>query len=135
MKNIVAFFVLTFLLIGCKNDIVKKPNTLIEREKMIEIIYDLSVLEALKSQTMGQQMSYPKPFELIKEKYHVDSLTFVQNTQYYASDLKDYKRMYNEVKKKIEAETAKLEGNTQQAPEDIEHDKLNKELIEVESIR
>ena len=122
MKKIFFLFCCTFFIFSCKNEIVKEPKNLIERDKMIEIIYDLSVLEALKSQTMGQQANYPKPFEMIKEKYKIDSLTFVQNTQYYASDIKDYKRMYNEVKKKLEKESAKLNNGNQEAPEDIEHD-------------
>ena len=120
MKKYILILSLLCIVSSCKNEIVKEPKIRIERDQMIEILYDLAILEALKSQTMGQQTNYPKPFELIKEKYKIDSLTFVQNTQFYASDLKDYKKIYNEVKKKLDQESAKLNNENQIAPENIE---------------
>ena len=82
---------------------------------MVDIIYDLALLEAAKSQTSGT-LSYPKPIEFIKNKYKVDSLTFAQSTQYYASDIKDYKKMYNEVKERLNANTIKLNGGKPLVP-------------------
>lgn len=122
MKKIALLFSLIFCISSCKNETIKAPKKIIERDQMIEILYDLSVLEALKSQTMGDQNQYPKPFELIKEKYKIDSLTFVQNTQFYASDIEDYKKMYGEVKKKLDVESAKLNNGEQKAPVNIEQD-------------
>ncbi len=122
MKKIALLVSLIFCISSCINETIKAPKKIIERDQMIEILYDLSVLEALKSQTMGGQTTYPKPFELIKEKYKIDSLTFVQNTQFYASDLEDYKKLYAEVKKKLDAESAKLDNGEQKAPENIEQD-------------
>ena len=82
---------------------------------MVDIIYDLALLEAAKSQTSGT-LIYPKPIEFIKNKYKVDSLTFAQSTQYYASDIKDYKKMYNEVKERLNANTIKLNGGKPLVP-------------------
>ncbi len=116
MKKIVLFILaLLFFTISCKDTTVKKPKNLIERKKMVDIIYDLALLEAAKSQTSGT-LSYPKPIEFIKNKYKVDSLTFAQSTQYYASDIKDYKKMYNEVKERLNANTIKLNGGKPLVP-------------------
>ena len=116
MKKIVLFIIaLLFFTISCKDTTVKKPKNLIERKKMVDIIYDLALLEAAKSQTSGT-LSYPKPIEFIKNKYKVDSLTFAQSTQYYASDIKDYKKMYNEVKERLNANTIKLNGGKPLVP-------------------
>ena len=82
---------------------------------MIDIIYDLAILEGVKSQTAGT-LKYPKAIEFIKNKYKVDSLTFAQSTQYYASDIKDYKKMYDEVKKRLDAESLKISGGKPVAP-------------------
>ena len=76
---------------------------------MVAIIYDLSVLEAAKSQTSGIY-HYPKSSQFLKEKYKVDSLTFAQSSQYYASDMKEYKKMYDEVKARLQTEYTKLNG-------------------------
>lgn len=111
MKKIVFLLIsLLFIATSCKDEIVKKPKTLVDRAKMIDILYDLSLLETLKSQSMGEQHSYPQPIPFIKSKYKIDSITFVQNTQYYASDIKNYKKMYDEVKNRLEEDSKKLEG-------------------------
>lgn len=99
----------SFVIFSCKEDVVSKPKNLIERDKMVAIIYDLSVLEAAKSQTSGIY-HYPKYSQFLKEKYKVDSLTFAQSTQYYASDMKEYKKIYDEVKARLQSENTKLNG-------------------------
>lgn len=109
-KIIIVLISLVFITISCKKDIVKEPKIIVDRDVMINIIYDLSVLEAMKTQTMGVQNSYPKATEFIKKKYKIDSLTFAQNTQYYAQDIKDYKKMYEEVKDRLLQDTEKISG-------------------------
>jgi hypothetical protein len=108
-KIILVLLAVAFATTSCQDNVVKKPKNLIDKDDMINIIYDLSVLEAMKSQTMGVH-TYPKPFEFLKKKYKVDSLTFVQNTQYYASDINEYKKMYEKVKEKIDKETKKIDA-------------------------
>lgn len=120
MKKIVIILItLLFITISCKKDIVKEPKILVERDVMVNIIYDLSILEAMKSQTMGVQNSYPKATVFIKKKYKIDSLTFAQNTQYYAQDIKEYKKMYEEVKERLLADSEKANGGKKQ-PVDLE---------------
>jgi ABC-type phosphate transport system auxiliary subunit len=108
-KLILLFIVIILTTVSCKDEVIEKPKNLIERNKMVDIIYDLVILEAAKSQVSGVQ-SYPKATKFIKEKYKIDSLTFAQSTQYYASDLKEYKKMYDEVKERLNAENKKLNG-------------------------
>ena len=102
MKKLVPFLaILTFL--GCKEDVVKQPKHLIEKSKMVNIMYDLALLEAIKYQNpavLDSNQIHPKQF--IYKKYGVDSLQLAQNNVYYASDYKNYKIMYEEVVKRIE---------------------------------
>jgi hypothetical protein len=110
MKKIVfILFIISFVILSCKNEIVEKPKNLIDKDKMKEIIYDLAILEAAINQGSATQ-KYPKASVFLKEKYKVDSLTFAQNTQYYASDIKEYKKMYEEVKERLDKENKKLSG-------------------------
>ena len=102
MKKLLPFFVILTVL-GCKEDLVKKPKHLIDRQQMVNIMYDLSVLEAIKYQNpavLDSNQIHPKQF--IYKKYGVDSLQLAQNNVYYASDYKNYKIMYEEVVKRIE---------------------------------
>ncbi|MEC4004056.1 DUF4296 domain-containing protein [Flavobacterium sp. SUN052] len=108
-KLILLFIAIAFVTSSCKNDAAEKPKNLIERDKMVAIIYDLAILDASRTQTSGTQ-TYPKATEFLKKKYKVDSLTFAKSTQYYASDLKEYKKMYDEVKERLTAQNTKLNG-------------------------
>ena len=94
---------------SCKKEIVEKPSKLIDEDKMVDIIYDLTVMEAIKSEVMLQS----KPInqrEYIYKKYHIDSLQFAQSNHYYASDIANYKKIYEKVSNKIEAEQKQAEA-------------------------
>ena len=103
------FLAVSFVILSCKDEVVAKPKNLIERDKMVTIIYDLSIFEAAKSQTSGIYQ-YPKASKFLMEKYKVDSLTFAQSAQYYATDMKEYKKIYDEVKERLKTQNSKLNG-------------------------
>jgi hypothetical protein len=103
MKKIVTFLVVLVLLVSCKKELVKKPNHLIEREKMVNIMYDLSILEAIKVQNPASIDSFKlNPNQYIFKKYKIDSLQFAQSNIYYAADYKEYEKMFTEIKLRID---------------------------------
>lgn len=108
-KALFVLFVVSFVTLSCNEEIVEKPKNLIEKDKMKEIIYDLAILESARNQTSTTH-KYPKASVFLKEKYKVDSLTFAKSTQYYASDIKEYKKMYEEVKERLDKENKKMNG-------------------------
>jgi hypothetical protein len=108
-KALFVLLVISFVTLSCKEEIVEKPKNLIERDKMKEIIYDLAILESARNQTSTTH-SYPKASVFLNEKYKVDSLTFAKSTQYYASDIEEYKKMYEEVKVRLDKENKKMNG-------------------------
>lgn len=100
-QSLLLFFIVVFF--SCNDKGVKKPSKLIEEEKMVDIIYDMSVLEAITSSSPGvlEDNSIDSRTYIYK-KYSIDSLQFTENSAYYASDLKNYKKMYETVEKRIE---------------------------------
>ena len=99
-KRISLVAILTLL--GCKEDLVKKPDTLIEKSKMMNIMYDLALLEAIKYQSptvLDSNQIRPKQF--IYKKYKIDSLQLAQNNVYFAADYKNYKIMFEAVVKRV----------------------------------
>ena len=99
-KRISLLAILTLL--GCKDDLVKKPDVLIEKSKMMDIMYDLALLEAIKYQNPAVLDSNQiRPKQYIYKKYKIDSLQLAQNNVYYAADYKSYKIMFEEVVKRI----------------------------------
>ncbi|MBO9582587.1 MAG: DUF4296 domain-containing protein [Flavobacterium sp.] len=102
MKNFIVIILVLFLSISCKNNVVKQPAKLIEKDKMVDIMYDLSLLEAMRYQKpLSLDSIENDPTKFIMKKYKVDSLQFAQNNMYYASDYDGYKEMFDEVNKRI----------------------------------
>src|SRR5574343_266796 len=108
LKMRLITLLLAFLLVfmGCTTAI-EKPKKLIEKDKMVDILYDIALLEAIKSQNVNGGISSKKANEFLFQKYKIDSLQWEENNKYYAADIEEYKKMYEEVKKRIQDETQK----------------------------
>ena len=106
---------ITLLIIGlfvfaCSEKAVEKPDRLISEDKMVDIFYDLAILDAMRTQ---------KPLALsdknvnvdgyIYKKYDIDSLQFAQSNRYYASEIKLYKKMYERVGKRLQNNIVKID--------------------------
>lgn len=89
------------LVAGCSNAVAEKPEKLIDEKTMASILYDLSVLEAIKTKNPGMTGSTS---EYIYKKYKIDSVQFSQNNRYYASEIGKYKSIYDEVNARLEAD-------------------------------
>lgn len=117
MKKLLVFGLIT-LFFSC-NSSVEKPKNLIGKDKMIDILYDISLLEAIKSQNINGGITSKAASEYIYKKYKIDSMQFVNSNKYYASNIEEYKKMFEEVKERLTKETLKTEGantNSQQVP-------------------
>ena len=109
MKKVVALFLIV-LLFGCQQkEVVPKPDNLIDKEIMVNILYDLSILQAAANHNTDSSVSKSVP-EFIKEKYGIDSLLFVQSNKYYASQIDTYQKMYDEVYSRVKADIAATEA-------------------------
>jgi hypothetical protein len=122
MKIVVPLFLLFTILISCQKPAVPKPDNLIDEEVMADIMYDISILEAMKSQkAFVLEANEINPNTYIYKKYKVDSLQFANSDKFYASDIKKYKEIFDKVNKRIEekiarskkANTSKLETSDQ----------------------
>lgn len=103
MKKIIPFIIVLIVLAGCKKELVKEPKHLIEKEKMVNIMYDLSLLDAMKVENPALMDSFKdNSNQYIYKKYKIDSVQFAQSNIYYAADYKEYEKMYNQVKARID---------------------------------
>ena len=109
MKQVLFLFVSLFVL-SCSKNPVPKPDNLLDEEVMVNIIYDISILQA----TDGS-MSYKltdhniKMDQYIFEKYKIDSITYSQNQRYYAADTRKYKKIYKKVLERLDQEKANIQ--------------------------
>ena len=105
MKKCIYYSALLILLISCQ-DIIKvtPPENLIERDKMENIIYDIALMNAARGFNVQQlKRNDVSPDRYVFEKHSIDSLQYAQSTVYYAADSEDYKTMYQNVQKRVEA--------------------------------
>jgi hypothetical protein len=110
MKKGVLFFILISLIFSCKEEFVKKPENLIEKDIMVDVMYDLALLEAIKYQSPNALQAHKiNPDEYIYKKYKIDSAQFVQSNMYYASDYKEYKKMYDQINSRLVKNKSLLE--------------------------
>ena len=110
MKKGVLFFILISLIFSCKEEVVKKPENLIEKDIMVDVMYDLSLLEAIKYQSPNALQAHKiNPDEYIYKKYKIGSAQFVQSNMYYASDYKEYKKMYDQINSRLVKNKSLLE--------------------------
>ena len=105
-----VFFGLCLLLFSCNDSVVDKPKKFIEQDEMVDILYDLTVMDAVRSQsyTLGVANANISPNQYIYKKYNIDSLQFAQNNRYYAANVSKYKRMYNKVSERLATKTEEI---------------------------
>lgn len=102
-KTIFYLIVVLSIFASCKKEVVKTPKNLIEKDKMVNIMYDLSLLESIKIQNATSLDSFKiNSNQYIYKKYRIDSAQFAQNNIYYAADYKEYKKMYEQVKSRLD---------------------------------
>lgn len=103
MKKILSLLVLLILFVSCKEEVVAKPDRLIEKNKMIDIMYDLAILEGIKYQNPSSLDSNKiNSADYIYQKYQIDSTQLAQSNIYYAADYVEYKNMYDLLTKRME---------------------------------
>ncbi len=101
MKKVAVLMGLMVLL-ACTDTAIKKPEKLIDETVMSAIIYDLAVMDGMKSR--NQSLSKSESSEYIYKKYNIDSLQFAQNSQYYSADINKYKKIYEKVSERLTQE-------------------------------
>ena len=83
-----------------KNNI---PENLISEEKMINIIYDMSLISVSKGINKRiLENNGMKHKTYILSKHKIDSLQFVKSNEYYSKDLEKYLYIYESVLRKLE---------------------------------
>lgn len=113
------YFILLFFfsLIACKENPIPKPENDLGAEKMEAIFYDIAILQAAQGYKTDKLLENGIDIQnYIYEKYTIDSLTFMQNQHYYASEIKKYQKIYENVLKRIEAEKTVVDTLVKKEP-------------------
>ena len=100
------FLIFLFILSSCgfiNDNENHNSENLISQEKMIDIIYDMSLISVSKGINKRiLENNGMKPKSYILKKYNIDSLQFASSNEYYSKDLEQYLFIYEKVLEKLE---------------------------------
>lgn len=137
MMKQLKYILLIVLIISCKNNSIdkpKKPDNLIPKDSMVEILYDISLVSSAKGVNKKLlENNGLVPEDYIYKKHNIDSLQFALSNEYYAFNLDAYEDIYNSVKLKLEED--KKHFQTIIFVEQKEKDSLNKIKRKQDSIK
>ena len=109
MKQIL-FLLVSLLVLSCTNNPVPKPDNLLDEKVMVDIIYDISILQATDGSMPYKLTEHNINMDqYILDKYKIDSTTYRQNQKYYAANARKYKKIYKKVIERLEQEKIKVE--------------------------
>ncbi|RBP34958.1 uncharacterized protein DUF4296 [Oceanihabitans sediminis] len=103
MKKLLYQFSI-LLIVSCSTvDKPKKPDNLLSKDKMVDIIIEMSMLNSAKG--VNKKLLEQKGIDLQKyiyNKHQIDSVQFAKSNEYYAFNMDDYQDIYAKVKDSLE---------------------------------
>ncbi|MGY5353012.1 DUF4296 domain-containing protein [Wenyingzhuangia sp. IMCC45533] len=95
--------VIILAVVGCNsNTIIKKPENLIPKEMMIDVLTDTYLSTSAKNSVNVNGEKRVNYHALIYKKYNIDSLSFNESLKYYSSDIGLNEEILKQVKIKVE---------------------------------
>lgn len=123
-----GFLLVILIFISCQDiERTEVPDNLIPRDKMVEVLTELSLLNSAKNYNKRflEETGF-KPEEFLLNKYNIDSLQLAESTRYYARNYSQFEGMYEKVQRNLEALKREL---------DIKHareERIRDSLIELQ---
>lgn len=92
----------TLCFMSCNNLDIKKPSNLISENQMVEILYDVVLINSAKGvnkQLLQKNINNPETY--IYKKHNIDSLQFAESNAYYTFKNEVYKSIYEKLELKL----------------------------------
>lgn len=109
-----AFFLLLALQLfaACQNvERPEKPDNLIAEDKLKDILYDVSLINAARDFSRGQLTNAGiEPDTFVYEKYNIDSLQFAKSVAYYSVDFNRYLKIWEDVNLRLEVKRDEVDS-------------------------
>jgi len=98
MKKIVLLIGLLIFVVACDKQVMEKPANLIPEDKMVEILTDIAIYQAVEGYDPQKlTTNNVKLNDFIFNKYKVNAKVIETSNKYYASDVEGYKKLYAKV--------------------------------------
>lgn len=101
----ILLIAITFLFISCGKPAVKKPSNLISEDQMVDILYDIVLINSAKGINKKLlEKSIKNPKEYVYYKHNIDSIQFTESNAYYTYNSDTYKSIYDRLEQKLKTE-------------------------------
>jgi len=127
MKNSIFYIAFICFLMSCSGTKkLDKPEDLISKEKMVNVLIDLSLLSSAKGINKSKiENTGIMPESYVYKKHSIDSLQFVKSNVYYAYNLD----AYQDIIKKVTDSLSKLRENYNTLVEEEAEEKRKQDSI------
>lgn len=110
MRNFL--YILIFILVASctSNTIFKKPDDLISKEEMVNLLTDLYIATAaknVKNENGDKKIDYTF---LVFDKYGIDTTRFSNSNFYYTTKIDEYEAIYKKVEERIKSKNKEYKG-------------------------
>lgn len=109
--RIVLLAVCALFFMSCENLEVNKPANLISEDQMVEILYDVVLINSAKGinkQSLQKKIKNPQAY--IYKKHNIDSLQLAKSNAYYTFKNEIYKSIYEKLDLKLTAQKTEYEA-------------------------
>ncbi len=101
LRHTLLLFVMLLTIVSCYElNAPKKPENLIAKDKMIQILMDAKLMSngitGIDKRVLDSSNIEPQNY--IYEKHNIDSVQFAQSNAYYSYHLEEYKEIYETLK-------------------------------------
>lgn len=125
MKHLISAFFL-FFLFGCS----KTFEADIPQEKMVDILYDLTVASSARSTSNKRDsIQYVVSYQQLLKKHGIDSLQFVNAQEQYRKKPEVYAAIYDSVNQRLQIKLQELRASK---PDETEENTI--QLIDVKKV-
>ena len=104
-KTGIILVILIYVFVSCENDIIKKPEHLIKEKQMIDMLVDIHIAEAtynrMRYDSIVKNSSSANFYYSVLEKYQTPDSVFEKSFVFYASNPRNFEKMYREVMNKL----------------------------------
>jgi hypothetical protein len=97
-------FYVGFFIVACtSNTIIKKPDNLIPKDQMVDLLTDMLLAsggQSVKNVDLQRRINY---FPIVFEKYNIDSVQFKESNYYYTSRIDDYDEILGKIDARLQS--------------------------------
>ena len=110
MKYITGLLIVLLAVVSCRKEAVPKPDNLLPKEKMADILHDITLINAMKGVDKKKLEASILHYDtFIYKKYDIDSTRFIESNNYYAANPEEYDKIYELVEAKLNVQRTRIQ--------------------------